>query len=92
MAETSRSPEPLALDELGWRQFFDLCMAVLELDAGVSPGSWVGEEGCYRQTTLSSGLKLPGVRRLAGPCRVEALWISDCRMTSKAGALEYQLL
>lgn len=77
MARASGEPEPLRLDELGWRQFLDLCMAVLEQEAGVSPGSWVSEEDRHWHVTLGAGLQLPRARPLPGPCRVEVQWISN---------------
>ncbi len=69
--------EPLAFDELGWRLFFDLCAAVLELDGGVRAGAWVTEPGRHWCATVPAGITVAPGAQLDGPCRVDAMWISD---------------
>ena len=85
------TPEPLALDELGWCQFFDLCAGVLELGTGVRPGAWVGEEDSGWHTIVPAGLELAGCPALAGPCYVSSVWVPDGAGAPKSLALEQEL-
>ncbi|HTU79110.1 MAG TPA: hypothetical protein VMF09_10165 [Solirubrobacteraceae bacterium] len=82
----------MALDELGWRQFLDLCIAVIQLEAGVDAGAWVGEQDRFYHVTVDCGLELAGAGRLSGPCHVQALWIADGGTMSRAASLESELL
>jgi hypothetical protein len=83
--------ESLALDELGWHQFFDLCAGVLELDAGIAAGAWTGEDDRDRHVIASDGLVLSGHSPLPGPCYVQAVWVPDRGELSRAVALKDQL-
>ena len=85
------APEPLAFDELGWRQFFDLCAAVFELDAGVEAKSWVGNEVHEWHVTVPAGVEPAGGPALPGPCYVRSVWVPDRPQVSKSAALEREL-
>jgi len=83
--------EPLALDELGWRQFYDLCSAVLELDAGVPAASWAGEEDHDWHVMVPAGIELGGSSKLPGPCYIQAVWVPDRPRVSRSWDLEIEL-
>jgi hypothetical protein len=88
----SAAHEPLAFDELGWRQFFDLCAGVLEVDAGVRAGLWVGVEDRDWHVIAPAGLDLAGCPALPGPCYVRSVWVPDRARVRRSVALEGELV
>jgi hypothetical protein len=88
----SADPEPLALDELGWRQFVDLCVNVLKLDADLDAGSWATSESERRwHSSLASPLQLGPQTRLPGPCHIQAVWVPERTPVPRSGALQAEL-
>ena len=80
---------PYDLDRLGWLQFQQLCAHVLELDAGVAPGSWEGDADQCRFAVADGGLGPPLVQ---APMRdrvlVQCAWLRPHAVAPVVMALE----
>jgi hypothetical protein len=69
MTDASERPQSLALDQLGWRQFQDLCEAVVELEAGVGAGPGTGDADRGRHVCVE--IALPSAPpRIRSTCRL----------------------
>jgi hypothetical protein len=91
MTDDPERSQSLALDKLGWRQFQDLCVAVLELEAGVGAGAWAVEEDRGWHVRVETALPSAPPGPLPGPCHVQALWIADRPDQRRAHLLEAKL-
>jgi len=91
MPVVTADPEPLAIDELGWRQFLDLCTTVLELQAGVPVEAWQTTADRRWHCSIQAELRLGGRAVLPAPCHLQAVWIPERTDATRSAALAAEL-
>ena len=65
-----------ALDQLGWLQFEQLCARLLEREAGIPQGDWVGSADRRRYALSETALGPPLLKfELPAPVLVQCAWI-----------------